>query len=334
MKIAKTLEEFLRLRSVYSQKRVSFVPTMGNLHQGHLSLMKQAKQRSDVLISSIFVNPAQFAPHEDFDKYPRTFESDVEKLNQNNVNLLFAPKNINELYPANFLTRVYMTPSTIANPLRNSQNSGNWLEEQPESLRRPGFFDGVATVLTKLFNIVRPNVVVFGQKDAIQCIVVKQLVRDLNFVDINVLISEIERENNGLAMSSRNQYLSELEKKHFGPLLYNSLRETQKIFTDNRNFDKKKAEEIVEFCFRQLEERFSKALKEVKPEKPENFAIEYVSLCDNETGQVFGALLNEKKKEFKEGRRDITQNSNDMNLSIVVRVNGTRLLDNVLLKRI
>lgn len=334
MKIAKTLEEFLRLRSTYSQKRVSFVPTMGNLHQGHLSLIKQAKQHSDIVISSIFVNPAQFAPHEDFDKYPRTFETDIEKLNLNKVDLLFAPKNINELYPANFLTRVYLTPSTLANPLRNSRNSGNWLEEQPESLRRPGFFDGVATVLTKLFNIVRPNVVVFGQKDAIQCIVVKQLVRDLNFVDINVLVAEIERESNGLAMSSRNQYLSELEKKHFGPLLYGSLRETQRKFAEIRGFEKKNAKEIVKFCFAQLEERFCKAIREVKPGKSENFAIEYVSLCDNETGQVFGALLNEKHKEFKEGRSEIIQSCNDMNLSIVVRVNGTRLLDNVLLKRI
>lgn len=335
MKIAKTLNEFLSLRSMHSQKTVSFVPTMGNLHKGHLALMKEARDNSDVVVSSIFVNPAQFAPHEDFDKYPRTFESDVQKLSENKVGILFAPSNIKELYPPNFLTRVFLTQNSSANPLRNSENSGNWLEEQPESIRRPGFFDGVATVLTKLFNIVRPNVVVFGQKDAIQCILVKQIVRDLNYVDIKVIIGATEREADGLAMSSRNQYLSQIERKHFGPLLFNSLIETQKSYGIIKSVDKNISKEIVSFCFKQLEERFAKAIELIKPEKKENFGVEYVSLCDNETGQVYGAIFNEQKGvEYKEGKQEIIGSLNDLNLSIVVRVNGTRLLDNVLLKRL
>lgn len=342
MRIAKTLPEFLEIRSSLKSKNISFVPTMGNLHKGHLNLMNLAKKNSEILISSIFVNPAQFSPNEDFDKYPRTFEKDVEKLNSQGVDLLFAPLSTKELYPQGYLTRVYMSSQQGAtNPLRNNEKQTNWLEEQPEGIKRPGFFDGIATVLTKLFNIIRPNVVVFGQKDAIQCIVVKQLVRDLNFADIKVIIGRTEREIDGLAMSSRNQYLNILERKNFGSILYSSLTASEKYYKENtsstikKNFNQDSARNLVENCYHSLEEKFKKALEIVNPNDKSRFAVEYVTLCDNETGKVFGSFYGEEKTGglYKEGEMEIGKSRNEMNLSIVVRVNGTRLLDNIVLSR-
>lgn len=331
MKIAKSLPEFLRFRSELSSKTLAFIPTMGNLHLGHLNLMNLGRQHADATMASIFVNPAQFAPHEDFDKYPRTFESDVQKLNSCGVSLLFSPPTTTELYPNNFITRVHMNSVQGAvNPLRNAcgEVKSRWLDEQPESIKRPGFFDGVATVLTKLFNITRPNVVVFGQKDAVQCMVVKRLVEDLNFVDIKVVIGPIEREANGLAMSSRNQYLDPVDRKVFGPILYESLLKTKQKW-QVKGLDSDSVKKIVESCYEELSSGFGKAMEKTKPQNKDKYGIEYVTMCDWESGQVLGSKFD--SNGYLPGKNKIIGNIKEANISVVVRVGGTRLLDNIVL---
>ena len=332
MKIAKNLPEFIHYRNSLLTKSLAFIPTMGNLHAGHLSLISLGKSHAESTAASIFVNPAQFAPHEDFNKYPRTFDSDSKKLNDCKVDLLFAPLNTAELYPSSYLTRVCMSSiKNTGNPLRNDAGNINWLDEQPESIIRPGFFDGIATILTKLFNITRPNVVVFGQKDAIQCIVVKQLVRDLNFVNIKVVIGKIEREPDGLAMSSRNQYLSAIDRKAFGPILYGSLMKTrERCDLKNLKNNSDNVRNIVKGCYEDLEERFIRAMEVSRPENAGKYEVEYVTMCDNENGLVLGTMFGGKKREYNSGKNAI-KSIEDVNISLVVRVNGTRLFDNVVI---
>jgi len=185
-------------------KRLGFVPTMGALHEGHLALVRRAKQECDVAIVSIFVNPAQFGPGEDYRSYPRDFERDSEFLRREGVDLLFAPP-VEEIYPAGFQT--YATVEPVGAPL--------------EGEARPGHFRGVATVVLKLFNIVQPHRAYFGQKDAQQCAVVRQLVRDLN-LGVEIVVCPIVREPDGLAMSSRNAYLDP-DERQAARVLYESL---------------------------------------------------------------------------------------------------------------
>jgi len=170
--------------------RVGFVPTMGALHEGHLSLVRAARQRADVVVVSIFVNPAQFGPGEDYRRYPRPLEADSALLVREGVDILFAPT-AEEIYPEGFQT--YVTVERVSQPL-----CGPF---------RPGHFRGVATVVLKLFNIVQPQAAFFGRKDAQQCVVIERLVRDLN-LSIEIAVCPIVREPDGLAMSSRNAYLS------------------------------------------------------------------------------------------------------------------------------
>lgn len=188
-------------------ERVGFVPTMGALHEGHLSLMRAARKECDRVIASIFVNPLQFAPHEDFGKYPRTFDRDLELMSQEGVDAVFFP-NEKEMYPEGRegVTRV-MPPTELADCL--------------EGHFRPGFFVGVATVVAKLFNIVLPEAAFFGEKDYQQLLVVKRMVHDLN-LPIQVTPVATVRENDGLALSSRNVYLSDAERK-VAPLLNRTL---------------------------------------------------------------------------------------------------------------
>ena len=175
-------------------KTIAFVPTMGFLHEGHLSLMRLAKSAGDVLAVSIFVNPAQFGPEEDFDRYPRAFERDLALAETEGVDVVFTPTAA-ELYPEGFETYVQ-------------------LEHLPRhlcGLSRPVFFRGVATVVAKLFHIVKPHVAVFGEKDYQQLLVVRKMVRDLN-MDVEILAGATVREADGLAMSSRNHYLTEEQR--------------------------------------------------------------------------------------------------------------------------
>jgi pantoate--beta-alanine ligase len=174
--------------------RLAFVPTMGNLHEGHVSLMRLARGHAPRLVASIFVNRLQFAPHEDFDRYPRTFEADCAKLAAAGVDVLFAPDEA-VLYPEP--QQYVVEPPAIANEL--------------EGAFRPRFFHGVATVVLKLFNCVQPTVSAFGKKDYQQLIVIRGMVRQLN-VPVEILAGETVREADGLAMSSRNNYLSPAER--------------------------------------------------------------------------------------------------------------------------
>jgi pantoate--beta-alanine ligase len=174
---------------------VGLVPTMGALHRGHLALIERAKRESSTVIASIFVNPKQFGPNEDFSKYPRTFESDKEKLEQAGVDALFAPESA-EIYPQGFSSYVQV----------------DGLSEKLEGRSRPGHFRGVATVVMKLLQIVQPNFAYFGRKDAQQSRIISQMARDLN-LDSEIVVCPIVREPDGLALSSRNAYLNAEERK-------------------------------------------------------------------------------------------------------------------------
>lgn len=190
--------------------RVAFVPTMGNLHAGHLSLVEVAKKRCDKVVVSIFVNPLQFGPNEDFDSYPRTLDADSTALISADVDLLFAPS-VNEMYPNG---REQQTQVRVPE-----------LGEILEGASRPGFFNGVATVVSKLFHIVPADVAVFGQKDYQQLQVIRRMVADLN-MPIEIIGAPIVREANGLAMSSRNGYLSESEREQ-AATIYQCLHQVQ-----------------------------------------------------------------------------------------------------------
>jgi pantoate--beta-alanine ligase len=203
MKIISNIEE---LRDQLSgQLRTAFVPTMGNLHEGHLSLMRLARKHGDPVVASIFVNRLQFGPNEDFDKYPRTFQADVEKLEKEGVYVLFAPTE-KDLYPEPQEFRV-QPPDGIGNTL--------------EGEFRPGFFNGVCTVVTKLFSCVQPKVAVFGKKDYQQLMIVRGMSRQFA-MPTEIIAAETWRADDGLALSSRNMYLS-AEERAEAPFLYQSL---------------------------------------------------------------------------------------------------------------
>ncbi|KRC84848.1 Pantothenate synthetase [compost metagenome] len=205
MKVVHTIQE---LRDhLRGQNRVSFVPTMGNLHEGHLSLMKLARQHGDPVVASIFVNRLQFGPNEDFDQYPRTLAADIEKLEQaRDVYVLFAP-NEREMYPEPQSYRV-QPPDDLGDIL--------------EGEFRPGFFEGVSTVVLKLFSCVQPRVAVFGKKDYQQLMVVRNMCRQFQ-LPVEVLAHETVRAADGLALSSRNRYLSDAERAE-APALYAELQ--------------------------------------------------------------------------------------------------------------
>jgi pantoate--beta-alanine ligase len=176
-------------------QRLGFIPTMGALHDGHLSLVRAAKASCDVVAASIFVNPTQFGPTEDLAKYPRSFERDRELLEREGVELLFAPS-VEEMYPAGAVTWVTV----------------DGLSDKLDGRSRPGHFRGVTTVVAKLFHIVAPDAAFFGQKDAAQVAIIRRMVRDLD-LPVEIVVSPIARESDGLAMSSRNAYLSPEQRK-------------------------------------------------------------------------------------------------------------------------
>jgi pantoate--beta-alanine ligase len=203
MKIISSIDD---LRDQLSgQLRTAFVPTMGNLHEGHLSLMRLARKHGDPVVASIFVNRLQFGPNEDFEKYPRTFQADVEKLEKEGVYVLFAP------------TEKDMYPEPQEYRVRPPDGLGNTLEGE----FRPGFFEGVCTVVTKLFSCVQPRVAVFGKKDYQQLMIVRNMARQLG-MPTEIIGAETFRADDGLALSSRNMYLSSAERAE-APALYQSL---------------------------------------------------------------------------------------------------------------
>jgi pantoate--beta-alanine ligase len=195
------------------QKRIGFVPTMGALHAGHMELVRAAKKECGFVVVSIFVNPIQFGPGEDFQKYPRPIEADLDLCRREGVGLVFNPEP-EEMYPVESLTTVQVGGLT-------KELCGKF---------RPGHFTGVTTVVAKLFNIVRPDAAYFGQKDAQQALVVRRMVRDLNF-PIDLRICPTVREDSGLALSSRNRYLSETQRKQ-AACLYRSFGTVKQLLKD------------------------------------------------------------------------------------------------------
>ncbi|WP_227429044.1 pantoate--beta-alanine ligase [Psychrobacter sp. I-STPA6b] len=194
-----TLTSIQSLRDILkphrANKRIALVPTMGNLHDGHLSLVKLAKQHADIVVVSIFVNPTQFGEGEDLDSYPRTLEADTQKLASIDTNYIFAPS-VDDMYP------VLPPPTQVLAGDISTQLCGK---------SRPTHFDGVGLVVSKLFNIVAPDVAVFGQKDYQQLAIIRQIARDLSY-DIDIVSAPIVRADDGLALSSRNQYLTATER--------------------------------------------------------------------------------------------------------------------------
>ncbi len=191
-------------------KKISFVPTMGALHQGHLSLVKRAARLGDLVVASIFVNPAQFGPKEDFKKYPRDLKKDKGLLQKAGCDLIFAPS-IKDIYPEGYFTYIEIEE----------------LSQKLEGASRPGHFKGVCTIVAKLFNIVMPDYAIFGQKDAQQAIIIQKMTEDLNF-PAKIIVSKTEREKDGLAFSSRNSYLNFKERKQ-AKVLYQSLKLGEKL---------------------------------------------------------------------------------------------------------
>lgn len=208
-------------------RMLGFVPTMGYLHEGHLALVREAKKTCQAVIVSIFVNPTQFGPQDDFERYPRDSERDLRMLEEEEVDAVFMPK-LNEIYPQGYVT--YVTLKGLTDCLCGRS--------------RPGHFDGVATVVTKLFNIVRPDKAFFGQKDGQQLLVIRKMVEDLNMEPEMVTVATV-REPDGLAMSSRNFYLSAEERKA-APVLYRGLMAAQAAFENEERNPERLCKIVVE----------------------------------------------------------------------------------------
>lgn len=229
------------------EKTIGLVPTMGSLHEGHLSLVREARRLCDVVVVSIFVNPTQFGKGEDFEHYPRDLTQDTALLAEYNVDYIFAPQ-VEEIYPKGYGT--YVTVEGVSDEL--------------EGAVRPGHFRGVATVVTLLFDIVRPDFAFFGQKDYQQCVVVKRLARDLSF-DTEIVILPTIREETGLAMSSRNAYLND-EERDAASIIYRSLKAARAAWkTGERNAGKLAAA--------------TRAMLETEP----RIKVDYVSVRDADT---------------------------------------------------
>lgn len=280
MKIIKTIKEMQELsRSLILQgKKLGFVPTMGALHEGHLSLVRQARKDNDVVIVSIFVNPIQFGPHEDFARYPRDLEGDSEKLKRESVDILFYP-DIREMYPEGYKTFVEV----------------QGLSDRLCGAFRPGHFRGVATVVTKLFNIVKPHRAYFGLKDYQQTVIIKKMVNDLN-MDIEIVTCPTVREPDGLAMSSRNLYLKADERKA-ATVIYRTLLEAEKLIRE----------------FKSPEEVRTIMLERLKSE-PLVSSIDYAGVYDPETL--------EEIKDYSEDKEIL--------IAIALRIGNTRLIDNII----
>jgi pantoate--beta-alanine ligase len=208
-------------------KVIGLVPTMGFLHEGHLSLVREARKMADIVVVSIFVNPAQFAPTEDFDKYPRDVTRDAELLTSEKTDYIFLPK-AEEMFPANYHTYVKVRD----------------LSAKMCGVSRPDHFEGVTTVVLKLFHIVDPHFAYFGQKDAQQLVIIRRMIGDLN-LDVEIVRLPIVREPDGLAMSSRNTYLSPEERKA-ATVLYRALQDAQKRVDEGERKSKALIKEIRE----------------------------------------------------------------------------------------
>jgi len=274
LKIISTIQKFRKWRKDISGV-IGFIPTMGALHDGHLSLVLASKKSCQITVVSIYLNPAQFAPHEDLDSYPKSVDTDLKKIEKLQVDCVFLPNDF-EIYPNGFSTQV----------------KENILSNVLEGKSRPRFFSGITTVIAKLFNIIQPTHAFFGEKDAQQLRVVKKMVKDLNY-PIKIISGSIIREKNGVAMSSRNQYLSEKEKE-IAAIIHQALQDGKNlIFSGERDANKIR----------------DKITHKIKSEKL--LRIDYISIVDNDT--------------FIEISGEI---SRDILVSTAVFLGKTRLIDN------
>lgn len=258
-------------------KRIGVVPTMGYLHEGHLSLIRIARSKADVVITTIFVNPTQFAPHEDFSAYPRDLERDTRLAERAGTDYLFAP-DTHEMYPEGYQT--YVSVEDLTQVL--------------EGKSRPTHFRGVTTVVTKLFHITKPHIAVFGQKDAQQAAVIKQMIKDLNF-DIDIVVGPIVRETDGLAMSSRNVYLTRSERSD-ATVLYESLLLAESLIKHGERHSARIVEKMKNLIASKYTSR-----------------IDYISIADSQTLQELPRL----------------HSGQNVLISLAVRFGTTRLIDNI-----
>lgn len=250
-------------------KKIGLIPTMGNLHHGHLSLFKLAQKHCDVLVGSIFVNPMQFGANEDLDKYPRTLKGDIEKLESINVDFLFTPTN-EIIYPLG--TKV------------NTSVEVNRLTERLCGETRPEHFRGVATVVNILFNILRPDVVVFGKKDYQQYMILSAMVQDL-FMPIEIIAGDIIREDNGLAMSSRNKFLSDEEKEKAAELRKTILATAKHIESGRRNYGSLQQEAIQQLISKDFEVDYFEICNAIDLEKATDTDTQILIACAAWMGQ-------------------------------------------------
>ena len=253
--------DFDYYRNSLDSKLVGLVPTMGNLHKGHISLVEKSIEDNDVTIVTIFVNPKQFGPTEDFDKYPRTLDADLAKISavailipQNKEIVVYAPKSYEEIYPENFSTTISISGVT----------------SKLEGAIRSTHFDGVSTVVYRLFIITKPNVAYLGQKDFQQCLVIQKMVMDLG-IPIEIKVMPIIRNSEGLALSSRNQYLSDSEKIE-AMTLPNILQKIEKLIRTNQDYKSFIAENLQNKKWDYLEVLDAKNL-EVPNDKSNNYVI-------------------------------------------------------------
>jgi pantoate--beta-alanine ligase len=262
-------------------KTIGLVPTMGALHEGHLSLVREARRMCDVVVVSVFVNPTQFGPGEDFEHYPRDLTKDTALLTDYNVDYIFAPT-VEEIYPRGFSTYVNV----------------EGLSEQLEGASRPGHFRGVTTVVTILFNTVRPDFAFFGQKDAQQALVIRRLVRDLAF-DTEIVILPIVREDSGLAISSRNLYLTS-DEQGSAAVIHRALVKAKTAFKEGERSAGRLAELI-------------RSTVESEPRA----RLDYVAITDAETLE---------KVERVEERPTL--------IAVAAYIGKTRLIDNLILNKV
>ena len=277
MQLAKTVAELRELRR-QSSGSVGFVPTMGYLHEGHLALVRQARNENSTVVVSIFVNPAQFGPSEDLASYPRDLRRDLELLEEEKTDLVFMPSD-EEMYP----------------PLFSSWVDVEKVTERLEEASRPGFFRGVATVVAKLFNIVQPAKAYFGQKDAQQAIVIQRMVADLN-MNLEIVVVPTVRENDGLAMSSRNVYLDS-EERQAATILFKALTLAKELWQGREKDADRIRQQMTSLI-----------------QKEPLAKIDYVSIADAST-----------LAELKTVDRPALA-------SLAIRIGKTRLIDNTILE--
>ena len=277
MEIVETISGMRGIRPRLAEP-VGLVPTMGYLHEGHLSLVKQARAENHSVVVSIFVNPTQFGPGEDYERYPRDTKRDFELLEKEKTDVIFMPQAA-EMYPARFDTWV---------------NVGT-ITERLEGASRPEHFQGVTTVVAKLFNIIQPNNAYFGQKDAQQVLVLKKMVAELN-MNLNIITLPTVRESDGLAMSSRNAYLN-LEGRKAASVLYQALKLAQKFWADGEKNAGHLRQEMLSLI---TQEPLAK--------------VDYVSVADSETLEELDSITLPAL------------------VSLAVKIGNTRLIDNIVLK--